>query len=128
MAEAHPEALRSRVVDAYESGEGSYEEIAKRFDIGSASVKRWVRLHRRQGHVRAQKKGGGRRSDISVETIESVVSRLGDATASEIASEYNRGRRGKSRRHVSSIKRALYRAGFVVKKNAFGRWNSFDRT
>lgn len=42
--------------------------------------------------------------------------------------EYNRGRRGKSRRHVSSIKRALRRAGYVVKKSASGRWNNFVRT
>jgi len=43
----------------------------------------------------------------------------------EITAEYNRRRRGANRRHVSSIKRALHRAGFVVKKNAYGRSNSY---
>src|SRR5512146_729932 len=109
MAEAYPLELRGRVVDAYEAGEGSYAELAERFRIGSASVKRWVRLLRRNGHLRPRKKGGGNRSDISVELIEALVARLGDATAGEITAEYNRGRHGKERRHVSSIKRALHR-------------------
>lgn len=128
MSEAYPLELRGRVVDAYEAGEGSYAELAERFRIGSASVKRWVRLLRRNGHLRPRKKGGGNRSDISVELIEALVARLGDATAGEITAEYNRGRHGKERRHVSSIKRALHRAGFVVKKSASGRWNNFVRT
>lgn len=124
MAEAHPVELRQRVVAAYEAGEGSYPEIAERFRVGEATVKRWVRLFRRTGAVRPRPKRGGNRSDISLEELEAVVARLGDANAGEIAAEYNRGRRGKDRRHVSSIKRALYRAGFVVKKNDSGRWSS----
>ena len=127
MAEAHPLELRERVVDAYEAGEGSYAVLAERFRVGSASVKRWVRLRRRNGHVWPRKKGGGLRSDIRIEEIEALVGRLGDATAGEITAEYNRGRRGRDRRHVSSIKRALHRAGFVVKKNASGRWSNFVR-
>lgn len=87
-------------------------------------MKRWVRLLRRQGDVRPKKKAGGNRSDITVDDIDAIMDRLGDATAGEIAAEYNRGRRGSDRRHVSSIKRALHRAGYVVKKNASARSNN----
>jgi transposase len=118
MAEPLPEALRLRVVDAYERGEGSYLTIARKFRVAVSSVRRWVSRYRDLGHVLPHKKGGGNRSDVSVKEIEAILDRLGDANAGEITAEYNRGRRGKQRRHASSIKRALHRGGYVVKKNA----------
>jgi transposase len=118
MAEALPVELRQRVVDAYERGEGSYPTIAAKFRVGEATVRRWVARYRDVGHVKPDKKGGGRKSDVSVKELEAILDRLGDANAGEITAAYNRGRRGKARRHASSIKRALYRAGYVVKKNA----------
>jgi hypothetical protein len=91
-------------------------------------VKRWVKQHRVDGHLRPCKKGGGNASNIDLRELETIVDELGDANAFEIAAKYNHGRRGKARRHVSSIKRALHRAGYVVKKNEFGRWSSSGRT
>lgn len=117
MAEALPVALRQRVVEAYERGEGSYPTVAEKFRVGEASVRRWVGQFRDVGHVKPLKKGGGNRSDVSVKELEAILDKIGDANAGEITSAYNRGRRGKARRHASSIKRALYRAGYVVKKN-----------
>jgi transposase len=128
MAEAHPIELRKRAVDAYEAGEGSYPIIAARFQVGRASVKRWVWQFRREGHVAPLPKAGGNRSRIALEEIERIIGALGDPNAGEIAWQYNRGRRGDDRRHVSSIKRALHRAGYVVKKNASVRSNNSDPT
>lgn len=124
MAEPYPVELRARVVDAYESGAGTYAMVGQRFDVGEATVKRWVAQFRREGHVQPRSKGSGPRSTISGTELEALVDRLGDATASEITAAYNKGRRGKHRVHASSIKRALHRAGFVVKKNGFGRPSS----
>ncbi len=126
MPEAHPIELRERVVKAHERGEGGYLTLAARFLVGVASVRRWVRQYRREGHVKPRDKGGGTPSDISQADIEKILARRPDANAGEITAEYNRGRRGKKRRHASSIKRALYRAGYVVKKNAFVRSSSCD--
>ena len=117
MAEALPIALRQRVVEAYERGEGSYPTIAEKFRVAAMSVRRWVGQYRDLGHVSPQKKGGGNRSDVSLKELEAILDRLGDANAGEITAEYNKGRRGKARRHPSSIKRALHRGGYVVKKN-----------
>jgi transposase len=128
MAEPLPVELRQRVVEAYERGEGSYDTLADEFGVGICSVRRWVARFRDVGHVQPRKKGGGTRSEISVKELESILDKLGDANAGEITAEYNRGRRGKDRRHVSSIKRALYRAGYVVKKSASERWSSSART
>ena len=117
MAEAYSIELRERVVNAYEAGEGSYPTIAEKFRLGEATVKRWVEQYRDVGHVRPRKKRGGTPSDVSVKELEAILDRRPDANVGELTAEYNRGRRGKARRHASSIKRALHRGGYVVKKN-----------
>lgn len=113
---------------AYERGDGSYETVASAFQLGRSTVKRWVSQYRRDGHLTPCKKRGGRFSDVCLVEIEGILNRIGDANAGEIAAAYNRNRRGKSRRHVSSIKRALYRAGYVVKKNGYARVSSCGLT
>jgi transposase len=127
MAEAYPLELRERVVMAYEAGDGSIAEVSARFDVGTASVKRWVRLKRELGRVVPRPKGGGTPSRIEGDELDAIIRRLGDPTANEITADFNRSRRGRSRVHVSSIKRALRRAGYVVKKNAAGRWRVCGR-
>jgi len=128
MAEAHSIELRIRVVAAYESGAGSYPEVAARFDVGEASVKRWVHLQRREGDVAPTPKAGGMPSRITLADLEGALATIKDATAGEITAEYNRRRTRRQRVHVSSIKRALRRHGYVVKKSADGRWRVCDRT
>lgn len=127
MAEAHPVELRERVVRAYEAGEGSYPEIAARFCVGEATAKRWVWQYRAQGDVTPRRKGGGTPSSISEAEIDGLVKQLGDPTAGEVTAAYNKSRRGAARVHVSSIKRALHRFGYVVKKSDDGRWRVSGR-
>ena len=127
MAEPYPVELRERVVQAYESGDGGYADVGKLFNVGEASVKRWVGFYRRYGSVAARPKGGGTPSSISATEIDAIVTSLGDPTALEITAEFNRQRRGNRRVHVSSVKRALHRFGYVVKKNAAGRWRVCGR-
>lgn len=128
MPEPHPIELRQRVVAAYEAGEGSYEAVALLFSVGAASVNRWVRLQRNRGDVNPRPKGGGTQSSISGAELVDLVEKLGDPTANELTTEFNRRRRGRARIHVSSMKRALHRHGYVIKKNADGRWRVCART
>jgi transposase len=128
MAEPLPIELRQRVVDAYERGEGSYPTIAKQFRVGEASVRRWVHRQRNVGHVKPCKKRGGNISSVSLKALEKILKKSGDANASEITAAYNLGKRGAERRHESSIKRALHRGGYVVKKSASGRWSNSAQT
>ena len=122
MAEAYAVALRERVIRAYEAGDGSYPVIAARFALGEATVKRWVWRYREDGQVDPEKKSGGTPSRIAVTEVEALVTQLGDPTAGEITAAYNRTRRGRSRVHVSTMKRALHRCGYVVKKNGGAHW------
>ena len=126
--EAYPVELRERVVKAYEAGEGTLRQVAALFWLGEATVKRWVWLRRDQGGLAPQKKAGGVYSAISAREVDALVGRLGDPTAGEVTAEYNKRRRGRSRVHVSSMKRALHRHGYVVKKNDDGRWRVCART
>jgi transposase len=128
MAEAYPLELRERVVRAYEKGEGSYPSISRRYSIGEATVRRWVELQRRCGNVAPRRKRGGTCSPIERAEIDTLIARLRDPTAGEMTAEFNHGRRGSNRVHVSSMKRALRRYGYVVKKNADGRWRVCGRT
>ena len=123
MAEAYPVELRIRVVRAYEEGEGSYPVVAARFNLGEATVKRWVWLVQKQGNAAPRPKRGGNRSEVGLEDIEAGMERLRDPTAGELTAEYNRTRSRLARIHVSSMKRALRRHGYVVKKNGAGRWS-----
>jgi len=122
MAEPCSTELRERVVKAYEAGEGGYAAVGARFAVCAASVLRWVRRYRTSGSAAPLPKGGGTPSTIAPEDIVRVLDKLGDPTANELTAEFNRGRRGRARVHVSSMKRALHRHGYVVKKNADGRW------
>ena len=122
MVGGHPVALRERVVAAYEAGKGTYRELAELFGVGEASVKRWVWLKRKLGHVSPKAAGGGRRSTITLQDIERGLGACPDATALELTVEINRPRPKRERIHVSSTKRALARHGFVVKKSADGHW------
>ena len=121
MAEAYPVLFRRRVVEAYETGEGSYATVAMRFVVGTATVKRWVALQRCTGHVEPKPKAGGTPSPVRGATVDALIAALGDPTAIELTAAYNRQRRGRTRVHVSSMKRALHRHDYVVKKNAVGR-------
>lgn len=121
MAEAYPVSFRIRVVNAYESGEGSYATLAMRFVVGTATVKRWVAQQRRDGHVEPKPKAGGTPSPLSGATVDGLIAALRDPTANELTAAYNRVRRGRTRVHVSSMKRALHRHDYVVTKNGAGR-------
>jgi transposase len=59
--------LRERVVAAYLGGHGTYAEIAARFDVGEATVDRWVSRHRKRGTVAPDAMGGDRHSKFSEE-------------------------------------------------------------
>jgi transposase len=118
----YPVELRERVIRAYEAGHGSYPAIAERFSVGEATVKRWIWRFHKDGEIAPRPRGGGTPSTITLSELESLMARLGDPTAGELTAEFNRSRRGQARLHVSSMKRALHRHNYVVKKSADGRW------
>lgn len=101
---------------AYEAGEGSYDEIAERFGVGSRTLTRWVRRYREDDELEARPKRGGWRSPIVAKLLHRVVAAEPDASAQELTNAYNELAPTPVSR--SAFLRALDREGYVFKKNA----------
>jgi transposase len=50
--------FRCLVINAYESGEGTIEEVAEQFGVGTAFVKKMLRLHRIGERLEPKHEGG----------------------------------------------------------------------
>ena len=128
MPNPYPSELRTRAVDAYEAGEGSYVAIAEQFSISVSSLLRWVLRTRATGDVAPLPKRGGWHSPVQGVTLKVVIAERADATAEEIRRAYNRRVPRGARVSRSSIVRAVHRAGYVLKKNAGARAKSIGPT
>ena len=109
--------LRNRAVKAYLSGGGTYEEVGQRFEVGAASVNRWVSRQRRNGNVEPDPMGGDRHSKFdSVSEAELVAMVEADvgATRDELLRKLNDELGLKV--STSAIQRALDRLGLTRKK------------
>jgi transposase len=128
MPNPYDVALRERAVAAYESGEGSYAQLAVLFDLDHRTLERWVARWRSTGSVAPRPKGGGWRCPIDTTVLHAVIREAPDATIDELRWEYNRRVRRPHRTSSRSFRRAMRREGFVLKKNARDRAKSTDRT
>ena len=112
--------LRVRALAAYDAGGVTQEEVAKRFNVGVASVKRWVRRRRETGGL-LPGKATGRPSKLSEEhraVLRALVVEHPDWIRDEFADELQE--RCGVRVSTATIGRELHRAGFSRKKNAAG--------
>jgi transposase len=113
--------LRSRVINAYKSGEGGYLKLAKRFNVARNSVRRWLGLEKEQGNLLPRPHAGGispKISDVQLIRLKELVAEKPDRTLPELAIEWNK--RNSPAVHASSMSRALKRANISYKKNSEG--------
>ena len=81
--------FRCVVINAYESGEGTIEEVAEQFGVGTAFVKKRLRLHR-TGESLEPKHGGGAQAKLNVvarEKLCAAVKARPEATLDELKAE-----------------------------------------
>ena len=117
MAASLSSDLRERIVQAYLRGEGTRAEIAARFDVGPASVDRYVRLYRQSGSVAAKPHAGGPRPRVPDEDralLEAYLQENPSLTQAELAERYSK----ETGRHISqrTMSRVLRRFGITRKK------------
>ena len=124
MPNPYPTVLRTRAVRAYEAGEDAYAAVAARFEVGVATLQRWVRRQRATGAVDPLAKAGGWTSPIDGGLLETLLRERPDRTTDELTRAYNRRAAPTARVHRSSILRALQRLGYVFKKNGRGQRSS----
>jgi transposase len=121
MAKALSEDLRARVVSAYESGEGSQQQIADRFGVGVATVGRWLKRFREEGELSPRPHGGGHEhklDEVALHKLLGIVFENNDLTNEEYAAELV-DRTGIAV-SASTIVRAFKRLGLTRKKR---RWS-----
>ena len=124
MPNPYPTALRTRAVHAYEAGDDSYQKVATRFEVGVATLQRWVRRQRTTGTVDPLAKGGGWRSPVDRALLQTLVKERPDRTTEELTRAYNQRAARSARVHRSSVLRALQQLKYVFKKNDRGRRSS----
>ncbi|MDB5096338.1 MAG: helix-turn-helix protein [Cyanobacteria bacterium RYN_339] len=114
--------LRERAVNAYENGEGTYQEIADRFCIGRTTLCDLVRLSRYANTL--DPLNGRRRTDHRIDEIgrgriEALVLASPDATLAELTDAYNAGT--DKPMSTSTLGRAVRALELSRKKSRSGR-------
>lgn len=78
--------LRERIIEAYENGEGSIRELAKRFKVGFATIWRLLKRYRIEGEI-APQSPSGRRSKIDkagLKLMGRLITKNQDITLNEL--------------------------------------------
>ena len=128
MARPYDRAFRGRAIAAYEAGEGGYHELARVFGLGYRTLQRWVAQYRATESCEPKPRGGGWRSPIDVVVLHAVIREDPDGTSDELCRSYNR-RVGRSERTTPpSVRRAMARSGYVLKKNGAVQVKATDPT
>ncbi len=110
--------LRERIVKAYKSGHGTYEEIASIFEIGRATVSRLLRRSREKKTLQPAKRPMNAPIRIGPQDnvrLSEIVQEFPDATVEELTAVWRQRVSEKISR--SSMMRALLRNGFTLKKD-----------
>ena len=128
MPKPYDVAFRGRAVAAYEAGEGGYHELATLFGLGYRTLERWVAQYRATDSVLPRPRGGGWRSPIDLVLVHAVVRERPDGTSDELCRAYNRRVGRAHRTTTTSFRRAMKRAGYVLKKNGRAQVNTTDPT
>ena len=84
MSNPYPRELRVRAVRAYESRTEPYPVIAARFEIGPATLMRWVQRQRETGTVDPLAKGGGWVSPVAWAVLKPLIDAKPDQTCEEL--------------------------------------------
>ena len=116
--------LRIRVVKAYEMGEGTQADISRLFNLGVATVKRWIWRTASIGEPARLPRGGGnprRIGQIGEVVLLGLLERTPDATLAELAEQYAWATQMPM--NASVITHSIKRLGITRKKRLFFRAN-----
>ena len=117
MGSPIPPEVRERVISAIEDG-ATWRGAARMFQVGEASVIRWMRRHREEGTVAPLPMGGRRRglTDEDIALVGKIYEEKPDRTIEEGKDAFEE-RTGRST-STGAISRALQKLGLTRKKKA----------
>ncbi len=117
MPAALSDDLRHRIITAWKKRRLTIQELASRFDVGEATVKRQQRRYRETGTVRPKPHGGGSTPIIGKDQeplVEALVQHHPDWREDEYAEAL--GELYGIRASAVTVGRAIRRLGYSVKK------------
>lgn len=109
--------LRDRVIAACDGGQASRSEIARRFNVSTAWIRRLLQRRRQLGHYGPLTTKRGRKPIFTgplQERLETLVAEQSDATLAEL-----RNRTG-AECTLAAVCKTLQRLGYRRKKRRFG--------
>jgi transposase len=118
---AYSTDLREKLVLAYESGEGTLDEVADTFGVGRCTVARMMKLWRAGQSLAPLPHGGGYPAMLDKKLLALLTSQIAlqpDATLSELAAHLKK--KAKVEVHLSTICRALQKMDLPRKKKPCG--------
>lgn len=79
--------VRERVVSAHRAGKGTYAKLSELFQVGEASVSRWLRLERETGAVTPKQAPGKvpKLDEQGLAVLRELVEADSDATLAELS-------------------------------------------
>lgn len=110
--------LRRRIIKAWQAEKLQVPELAKRFAVGTATVKRLIRRFRETGSVEPLPHGGGQKPRIAagkLPRVQRLLEANPDWSIEELATAYNKQEGSTVSR--STMGRAVARLGFTRKKS-----------
>ena len=116
--------LRERVVRAVDRGEQTQQQIAERFGVSTAWIKKLLRQRRETGSIAPKPHGGGMPAKYrgkAMERLQKALAAQPDATLEEL-----RDRTG-VKASIMAVSRALERLGARRKKSRSGRRSKTGR-
>jgi transposase len=125
---AYSTDLREKLVLAYESGEGTLDEVADTFGVGRCTVARMMKLWRAGQSLALLSHGGGYPATLDKKLLALLTSQIAlqpDATLSELAAHLKK--KAKVEVHLSTVCRALQKLGLPRKKKHCGWGKSRSR-
>lgn len=118
---AYSTDLREKLVLAYESGEGTLDEVADTLGVGRCTVARMMKLWRAGQSLAPLPHGGGYPATLDeklLALLKSQVALQPDATLSELSAHLQK--KAKVEVHPSTVCRALQKLGLPRKKKPGG--------
>jgi transposase-like protein len=88
MPKIYSEDFRLQVVKCVKRGK-SYEKICEFFNIGIATLYRWISMHKKKQSVSPTKRSIYKANKISFNKLIELVEQHPDATLTELASHFN---------------------------------------
>jgi transposase len=122
---AYSQDLRERVVRAVDRGEQTQEQIAERFGVSTAWIKKLLKRRRETGSIAQKPHGGGRLAVYRGPALARLQRQL--AAQPDASLEELRDRTG-VKASLMAVLRALARLGVRRKKSPSGRRSKVGRT